>query len=332
MKEYENKAIYHQIQLERVENGIVKKCLIQLENANRQIATELKKTKGIFTKKRYNEIRKYLRDVAKEIKKNVDKDMDIESFIDYELDAQIKLYKKYGQVQFVAPNKEQIISTATFTPYTNTTTYANYLDMFELNFFDVWDSNVRAGYLNGFTTKQIVRKTMGYVAKDSAVADFGAINQLRTSIMRNTRTALQSFAMETHRMIYEKNDELFRGYKWVATLDRRTCIVCGEKEGKIYENYSDIGDTPPEHYNCRCTILPVIKGYEELESDTRASMNGQVDGKITFEDWLSEQPADVQKDVLGETRYKMFKDGAKLDSFVSDNRILTLEELKAKDL
>lgn len=313
--------------MERVQNGVVKQCLIELENANRQIAQELKKTNGIHTKARYNELRKYLKSVAKELKRKVNKDMDIDEFIDYELQAQIKLYKKYGQVQLIAPNKEQLITTATFTPFTNTTSYENYLDSFELNFFNIWDSNVRAGYLSGFTTPQIVRKTMGSVAKNGQVADVGAIQQLRTSIMRNTRTALQSFAMETHRMIYEQNQELFAGYKWYATLDRRTCVVCGEKEGHVYEKYSDIGDTPPEHYNCRCTILPILKGDYDLE-DTRASMNGQVDAKLTFEDWLAEQTADIQRDVLGETRYNMFKNGAELKDFVLDNRILTISELK----
>lgn len=316
--------------MQRVQNGVVKQCLIELENANRKLAIELKKTGGVYTKARYNELRKYLKEVAKELKKNVDKSMDIDEFIDYELDAQIKLYKKYGQVQLIAPNKEQLISTATFTPYTNTSTYQNYLDAFELNFFNVWDSNVRAGYLNGFTTQQIVKNTMGYVAKDSAVADMGAIHQLRNSTLMNTRTALQSFAMETHRMIYEKNQELFSGYRWFATLDRRTCVVCGEKEGHVYENYKDIGDTPPVHPNCRCTIIPVIKGFEELEEgDTRASMNGQVDSKLTFEDWLQGQSVEVQKDVLGNYRYNLFKNGTPMESFVEDNRILTIKELKA---
>lgn len=108
------------------------------------------------------------------------------------------------------------------------------------------------------------------------------------------------------------------------------CIYCGSMESKIYPSLEAIGDTPPAHYNCRCTVIPIIKGYDELdEDDTRASMNDYVDGKITFEEWLEKQSPDVQKDVLGVTRYQMFQNGEKLNHFISDNRILTIAELKA---
>jgi len=331
MTELESKSIYHQIQTERVENGLVKNCLIELENANRLIKSELRKSNGVFTKARYKEIRTYLKQVSKELKTNIDTAMDTEDFIDYELEAQLKMFKKYGGLNLVAPTKEQLITTATFTPYTSTSTFANYLDSFEYDYFNVWDSTVRSGYLTGMTTPQIIRKVMGYSAKDSQVADMGAIHSLRVSVERNTRTALQSYAMETRKMIYEKNQKLFDGYKWVATLDRRSCIVCGSLDGKVHETMSDFGEVPPIHPNCRCTVVPVIKGYEELdEGDTRASMNGQVDGKIDFEDWLKVQPADVQKDVLGEYRYKLFSEGEPMKNFIADNKVLTISELRKK--
>lgn len=329
MTELENKSILHQIQLQRVQNGIVKDCLVELEKANRLIQRELKKTSGVFSKARYKELRTYFKEVSKELKKHINDSMTIKDFIDYELQAQIKLYKKYGNVQLVAPNKEQLITTATFTPYTATSSFENFLNAFEYDYFNVWDSAVRTGYLTGMTTPQIVRKVMGYGARDSQVADLGAIHSLRVSVERNTRTALQSFAMETHKMIYEQNESLFSGYKWLATLDRRTCIVCGHLDGEVKDKYSDFGEVPPAHYNCRCTIVPVVKGMENIrESATRSSMNGQVSAKITFEDWLSKQSADIQKDVLGATRYKMFSEGKPIKDFILDNRILRIDEIK----
>lgn len=246
MTEYESKAILHQIQLERVENGIVRKCLLQLENASRQLAKEIKKTSGVYTKKRYQEIRKYIKDVSKELKENINTDMDIDAFIEYELEAQVKLYKKYAGVNMVAPAKEQVITTATFTPYTATSTFENYLESLELGFFNVWDSQVRSGYINGLTTQTIVKGVMGEVAKNAQVADFGAIHQLRNSIQTNTRTALQSFASETRNLIYRQNAELIDGYKWVATLDRRTCLPSSEKvltpNGYVNINEINVGD------------------------------------------------------------------------------------------
>lgn len=328
MTKLESESILHNIELGRVENGIVKNCLLVLEKANRDIKSEIRKTNGVYTKQRYKEIRKYLKDVSKELKKNVDDSMDVDEFLEYELKVQEKLFKKYGGLNLIAPTKEQVVSSATFAPYTSTSTFANYLDSLESDYFNMWDSQVRIGYMTGQTTQQIVKKVLGSLPQDAQVADMGLMHTLRNSVMMNTRTALQSFAMETRRMIYEKNEELFSGYRWVATLDRRTCIVCGNAENKFYKKLSDI-DTPPLHPNCRCSVVPVIKDMEELEQeDTRASANGYVDAKITFEDWLQTQPVSVQKDVLGNARYEIFKNGGKLGGFVQDNKILTLAQLK----
>lgn len=42
--------------------------------------------------------------------------------------------------------------------------------------------------------------------------------------------------------------------KWIATVDKRTCEVCRERNGKIYE----LSKVPAKtHYNCRCYLEPV---------------------------------------------------------------------------
>lgn len=42
--------------------------------------------------------------------------------------------------------------------------------------------------------------------------------------------------------------------RWVAELDNRTCKVCRERNGKIYE----LSKVPTKtHYNCRCYLEPV---------------------------------------------------------------------------
>lgn len=42
--------------------------------------------------------------------------------------------------------------------------------------------------------------------------------------------------------------------RWIAELDNRTCKVCRERNGKIYE----LSKVPKKtHYNCRCYLEPV---------------------------------------------------------------------------
>jgi hypothetical protein len=70
---------------------------------------------------------------------------------------------------------------------------------------------------------------------------------------------------------------------------------------------------------------------EPLEGDERASVDGPVDAKTTFSDWIKTQPENVQKDVLGTTRYNLYKKGMPLSSFVTDGRTLTLSQLMGKE-
>ena len=42
--------------------------------------------------------------------------------------------------------------------------------------------------------------------------------------------------------------------QWVAEHDSRTCSVCGELDGEVF----DLKEAPPkQHYHCRCYLIPV---------------------------------------------------------------------------
>lgn len=260
--------------------------------------------------------------------------MSVEEFVEYELKTQQKLYNKYlkkQNINLTFPTIEQAVTTARFGSYTNTSTFENYLESLELNFFNVWDSNVREGYLLGTPTAKIVRNVVGKQAHNAQLAEAGAMQQFRNSVMANTRTALQAMANDTRKLMMERNSELFSGYQWVATLDRRSCLVCGNLDGKIEKKITGFGEQPPVHYNCRCLILPIISGYDELDDeDTRASENGQVDADMSYEAWLKSQPESVQKEVLGTARFRMFQETGTISEFVNDFKIIPLKDLLDK--
>ena len=97
--------------------------------------------------------------------------------------------------------------------------------------------------------------------------------------------------------------------------------------------------TPPAHYRCRSTITYITRSWEELGIDlqeapegTRSSLNGYVPAKTTYYEWLETQSEKIQKDVLGKTRFDLWKAGeAKPYQFYSqDGRWLTLKELNKK--
>ena len=116
--------------------------------------------------------------------------------------------------------------------------------------------------------------------------------------------------------------------------------ICRALDGKDFE-YGK-GPTPPQHFNCRSTTVPVIDykrlGVTPPEEGTRASADGQVPANLTYGQWLAGQPKSVQADVLGPSKVKYFdalsqKYGPTdaISKFVRDDGSeLTLEELSKR--
>jgi hypothetical protein len=54
---------------------------------------------------------------------------------------------------------------------------------------------------------------------------------------------------------------------------------------------------------------------------------------LPYEEWLAKQPASVQRDILGESRYQLWRNGKlPLKSFVSrSGEELTLDQLKGRE-
>ncbi|MDY6835504.1 MAG: phage portal protein [Chloroflexota bacterium] len=48
--------------------------------------------------------------------------------------------------------------------------------------------------------------------------------------------------------------------EWYAAIDERVCEICAGLNGKVFR--IDTGEMPPAHVMCRCTILPVLGGFE----------------------------------------------------------------------
>ncbi len=89
--------------------------------------------------------------------------------------------------------------------------------------------------------------------------------------------------------------------QWLATLDMRTRHWHKALDGAIvdydkpfHNEFGDImfpGDPDADGsnlYNCRCTLLPAIKGYALDVTDPSVRPNDKL-GKMTYEEWLAEK-------------------------------------------
>lgn len=301
---FDSQQLIHQLAVDRRINGIVKQCISDMENADGLIADFIRKTEGVYTKQRYHQIKRFIKKRADELGKTVAADTSQEDFIKYELEEQQNLWNKHmagSNVNLKYPTVSQAVTTATFGQYTASSNFENYLNSLADQYFNVWDSNVRGGYLAGITTQEIVRKVVGTKAVAAKVADHGAMHALRVSVQRNTRTALQAMACETRKLIYQENEDIFSGYKWLSTLDLRTCHDCSKLDGMVQEKMSDFPELPL-HYNCRCIIVPVVKDYDDLDDNQRASQFGMTDA-VTYEEWIESLEPDVKAMALGLKNY-----------------------------
>ena len=186
---------------------------------------------------------------------------------------------------------------------------------------------IRSGVFSGETTQQIARRLVG----DLNFADFGplSVKQLAASggeltklanhqIQTIVRTSVNQVQNQASQAVYAANSKVAPKYEYVATLDSRTTPICQRLDGQQFE-YNK-GPTPPQHFNCRSTTVPVVdfdglqKKYPGLEKppatalDTRPSITGRVPQGQAYGDWLLNQDRELQIKTLGsEQKVKFFK-------------------------
>ena len=207
---------------------------------------------------------------------------------------------------------------------------------------------VRQGLLTGEPTPAIAKRLIGslqFGERAKTVREIAAAGGQATAIADNqivalVRTSINQVANTASQQVYEANQDITKKYRYVATLDTRTSAICRALDGKVFE-YGK-GPTPPQHFNCRSTTVPVID-YKELGFDPpppgrRAAQGGQVPANTSYGKWLSEQDLATKAKALGASKVAYFnklsnKYGpeAAIAKLVSrDGTELTLDQLRAR--
>lgn len=190
----------------------------------------------------------------------------------------------------------------------------------------------------------IENKAMTNIARDLGKSGLLASTvQLQTL----TRTAITETSNFVSNQTYKLNNDVVKGYQYVATLDSRTSLICARLDGKVYSLDNKNGPQPPQHFNCRSTTIPIIKSANQLlntknnrlqkrkiarlSDSRRASINGQVPAKTTYPEWLASQPNEVKLAVLGnQKRINLFNSGkVKFSQFSNkDGKLISLKQLE----
>lgn len=214
---------------------------------------------------------------------------------------------------------------------------------------------IRQGMAAGESNSQIIRALRGTPALKH---QDGLMQAAKRDVERLVRTARNHVSNVAYEDTYAALGVTH--VVWVATLEGRTCMACASMDGKVFE-VGTSHKTPPVHPNCRCALAPSFDGdlvgnrpyVRALKVRKRDGSNefrsigdiskkqredaglkiGRVKAATNYASWFKNQDAAYQREWLGPTRYKLYKEGKyPIERFVDPTgRQYTLEELRRRD-
>ncbi|MBY0242220.1 MAG: phage head morphogenesis protein, partial [Burkholderiaceae bacterium] len=264
---------------------------------------------------------------------------ELESYVGYEGQFQYDLYKAIVPVTFsiasVVP--EQVYAAAVAQPMQGRLLKDWAANLSENRLRRIQDT-IAVGYTQGKTTTDIVREIKGTKAMNYAD---GLLDTSRREVDAVVRTALSHTAQITRNRFYDANDDILGDEMWVATLDGRTSPDCRARDHHLYKlkTHEPVGHSIPWragpgriHWCCRSSSVALLRGQTELYG-TRASAGGPVSAKLSYNDWLRQQSASTQDEIMGKAKGARYRaDGMSDAAFVNNKgRTLSLKEMRERD-
>lgn len=148
-------------------------------------------------------------------------------------------------------------------------------------------------------------------------------NRVRNQIDIVGATAVAIVTSLVKGRFFNDNKRMFRGHQHVSILDGKTSDICIYRAGKtwIYDDKKAStlpdADIPPLHFKCRSFLIPIFVGDNSVNEPS-------------YSEWLERQPEAIQKEILGPTRFGLYRRGDVTvgQMFESPGRRLTLRELR----
>lgn len=353
-----DEAVAHAVDLAQYSQGVLQRMVALLNRVDVDLAAELaaaleRLPAESFTVERLDLLLQSVRDLNAQAYAAVSQALgdELQALAEYESGYQLQLFEGIipapVQVRFpiAAVSPAQVYAAALSRPFQGRL-LRDWASNIEAGRMEKIREAVRAGYVEGETASQIVRRIRGSRAEQYAD---GILQRPRRDLMAVVQTAVAHTAAVAREQFVSANQDIIKAVRWVSTLDTRTSAPCRLRDGLRYEadTHKPIGHKIPWlagpgrlHFNCRSTEAPVTKSWRELgipldemSPGERASMDGQVPADTTYSQWLIRQNAARQDQVLGPERGRLLRDGGlKLEDFyTATGKWLSIEQLKQRD-
>ena len=219
------------------------------------------------------------------------------------------------------------------------------------NYWGKWTDEIDALVMNGFQEGNTIPDITNAITAQMDLSKSGTTK----SVLDRARRAAKSLAItgtnhyaNTARIAFvDKNDNILKGYRFLAVNDSRTSRTCARLDQTVYAKDSPklSSVTPPLHPNCRSALTFEVDDRFKLDkSETQKAssflVNGKRDGKpvdsdsIYYENLKRLSAKDQDRAIgpsLGKALRKMnAKDFAK-QTGDSMNNALTIKQMKEKN-
>jgi len=153
----------------------------------------------------------------------------------------------------------------------------------------------RIGELAGTNAERVADKILegvglGQNPRAIAAAIRDSLGGGLTDALRMTRTVQLWSYREATRANYLTNSDVVDGWTWWAHLAGGPCMGCISKHGSVH----GLDEALDDHYNGRCTGLPIVRGIIPVEQGG--------------EDWFNQQPEAKQRELMGQSKFDAWKD------------------------
>ncbi len=194
--------------------------------------------------------------------------------------------------------------------------------------------HIRQGVFSGESTQEIARRMVGKLefgtfptsVKQISQAGGELIKLSTNQIQTIVRTSVNQVQNQASQAVYAANSKVAPKYEYVATLDSRTSPICRRLDGRKFA-YNK-GPTPPQHFNCRSTTVPVVdyeglrkrEEFKDLTPPPKGKVvtrptgegTGRVPQDTQYGDWLLRQDKKLKVKTLGnEQKVRYFERLAK---------------------
>jgi hypothetical protein len=337
-----DKALTHQIFLQRFSAGEKKKVLAVLVDMRKELVAKLRAGDVTeFSRGRLNKLLVECNAIIKQGYNEIQTKLDLDGLAEVEAAATIKPLVAVGleaSLPTVAVMKS-LISNSLISGAPSSEWWKKQSDDMAFKF----SAQVRQGIAQGETMQQIVRRIAG--SKKLGIP--GLFEEARKNSFALVHTSVMQVSADARLATYKANSDIIKGVRQLSVMDSRTSAVCVAYSGAEWDlDGNPINGTtlpfnggPPRHWGCRSVLTSITKTFKELgikglpelpDTGERASDLGPIDRKTTFDQFLKMHDKEYQDEMLGKGRAQLWRDGKLSLSQLLDGegRELSLKELK----